>query len=209
MYSESIEKLIKLFAKFPTIGPRTAARFVFYLIDSPTAEVKELLRVIAETKNKIEICSQCNKPFEPEFGQKADAILCEICADVRRNQNQICVVEKEMDLEAIEKTGNFKGVYFILGSVARIDKNQEIMENKVRTLTAQIKQKMTQKRQGQIEVIIALNPTPEGQNGSLWLRRRLGELSIKITQLGLGMPMGGEIEYADESTISSAFEGRK
>lgn len=218
MYSESIEKLIKLFSKFPTIGPRVASRFVFYLIHSPTSEVKDLLATIAEVKNKIKVCSQCLKPFEPPFQKlnNKDNFLCEICSDKKRNQNQICVVEKEMDLEAIEKTGHFHGVYFLLGNIHRLDKNQQIMENKARTLTRQIKAKIggftprgSQAEIGQIELIIALNPTPEGQNASLWLRRRLEGLDIKVTSLGLGMPLGGELEYADEATISSALERRR
>lgn len=198
MYSERIEKLIKLFSKFPTVGPRTAARFIFYLINSSNEEVEMLLETIRQLKEKIKTCSLCSKSFEGE-GE-----LCPICSDPRRDKEIVCIVEKEVDLEAIENTNQFKGLYFILGgTVSGLEKKEEKekLEKRLQKLIERI---------GEIkEIVLALNPTTEGQNTALWLRRKLEPTGIKITQLGRGLPVGGELEYADEDTLSAALEGRK
>ncbi|MCL5010671.1 MAG: recombination mediator RecR [Patescibacteria group bacterium] len=203
MYSKSIEKLIKLFSKFPTVGPRTASRFVFYLIKKPADEIKELTETIEELKSKIKICSLCFKSFEPENSEE----LCSICADTRRNKEVLCVVENEIDLETVEKTRQFKGLYFILGGVLPVLKK----ENEQKTLEANVEKlcdriKITHEVK---ETILALNPTPEGKNTALWLKRKLEGAGVKISELGRGLPLGGEIEYADEETIAAAFESRK
>ena len=200
MYSKSIEKLIKEFSKLPTVGPRTAGRFVFYLINKGEAESKELIKAIEEAQSKIKICSLCFKSFEGE-GE-----LCAVCADPRRDKNLICIVEKEMDLEALEATHQFKGFYFILGGLlSRLNKNKEELEARLQNLITRIKNNEVRPR---CEVILALNPTAEGQNTALWLRRQLEPLGVKITQLGRGLPVGGELEYADEQTLSSALNNR-
>ena len=201
MYSPTIQKLIDLFSKFPTVGRRTAARFVFYLIKTPKEKVDELIESIKELKTKIKICPLCFKSFEGE-GE-----LCPICSDPRRDKSTVCVVEKEIDLETIERTGKYKGVYFVLGGVISgfaKEKKKEEIEKRLEKLIERIKEKS-----GIKEIILALNPTTEGKTTSLWLQRKLKDLGIKITQLGRGLPVGGELEYADEETLSSALEGRK
>jgi recombination protein RecR len=201
MYSPTIQKLIELFSKFPTVGPRTAARFVFYLTRLPKEKVDELLKAIEELKTKIKICPLCFNSFE------GTEELCPICQDPRRDKNIICLVEKEVDLEAIEKTGKFKGLYFVLGgtiSGLEKEKEKERIEERVEKLENRIKENSEIK-----ELILALNPTTEGQSTALWLQRKLKNLGIKITQLGRGLPVGGELEYADEETLSSALESRK
>jgi len=203
MFSPIIEKLIKLFSKFPTVGPRTAARFVFYLIKRPENEIKEIVETILELKNKIGLCSECFAPFE----KKEKENICPICSDKTRNNSLICVVEKEVDLQAIEKTKKFKGRYFILGGSffeLKSEKEKKEIKRRVEKLIERIKNNPEIK-----EVILALNPTTEGEATSLWLERKLKPLKIKITHLGKGLPVGGELEYADEETLSSALENRR
>lgn len=200
MLSPSIEKLIKIFSQFPTVGPKTAGRFVFYLLQSPALTSQELIKSIQELKEKTKSCSLCHKIFE---GQ--NSTLCEICSNPIRDKSIICIVEKEIDLEAIEKTNQYKGLYFILNNILSIMKKeitQQDLETKVNQLSTRIKQNSIR------EIILAINPTLEGQNTMLWLKRKLKPLGVKITQLAKGIPLGGEIEYADEETITSALQGR-
>ena len=201
MYSKTIQKLIEHFSKFPTVGRRTAERFVFYLMKTSKPEVKELINSIAEVKNKVKICPSCFKSFE------GDKKLCAICSDPRRDKKVICIVEKEVDLESIEKTRKFKGTYFILGGTflgAEKEKNKKTIEQRIDKLIERIK------KDSQInEIILAINPTPAGNNTCLWIQRKVKNLKIKTTHLGLGLPVGGELEYADGETISSALESRK
>ena len=210
MYPSSIQKLIEKFSKFPTVGPRTAARFVFYLMKLPKEEIDELIKSILNLREKVKFCSFCFKPFENENG------LCEICSNPGRERTLICVVEKETDLIAIEKTKKYKGRYFILGgTVSKLKKPTVHTQEDVKHLrTNELLERM---KDSEIkEIIIAINPTAEGEATALYLERLLkpltrGELAepIKITRLGRGLPVGGELEYADEETLSSALEGRK
>ncbi len=201
MYSKTIQKLIEHFSKFPTVGRRTAERFVFYLIKTSKPEARELIESIAELKNKVKTCASCFKSFEGEQE------LCSICSDTRRDKKVICIVEKEVDLESIEKTRKFKGTYLILGGTflsAEQEKNKKEIEKRIKKLIDRIK-----KQPGLNEIILAINPTPAGNNTCLWIQRKLKPLNIKTTHLGLGLPVGGELEYADGETISSALESRK
>lgn len=205
MYSERIQKLIDLFAKFPTVGPRTASRFVFYLLGVPKEKVEELIKTIKEVKEKIKICEFCFNPFE------GDSELCSICSDGRRDKSLVCIVEKEADLEVIEKTKIFKGLYFILGGTIlslKTEKNKEMIEERLEKLIGIIRNPSV--NSGQVkEIIIALNSTTEGENTTLWLERKLNNLGPKLTRLARGLPKGGELEYADDETLSSALESRK
>jgi len=197
MYSPLIQKLIGQFSKFPTIGPRSAARFVFYLLKTSETEVKELEESIQQLRKKVKLCSFCFNPFEGE-GE-----LCPICANPKRKQPFICVVEKEPDLEAIERTGQYKSRYFILGgTVARLKKD-DMKSLRTKELIERAKDETIK------EIILATNSTPEGENTALYLERLLAPINKKITRLGRGIPLGGELEYTDPETIKSALEGRK
>ncbi|MCD6233334.1 recombination protein RecR [bacterium] len=201
MFSKTIQKLINQFSNFPTVGQRTATRFVFYLIGEKKEKVAEFINSIKDLKTKIKICPLCFKPFEGE------GKICPICSDPRRKKDIICVVEKEVDLEAIEKTKKFKGVYFILGgTLPNFGKEQQ--KEKITKRGAILIQRI-KKEKNIKEIILALNPTIEGQRTSLWLQRKLKPYNLKITQLGRGLPVGGELEYADEETLSSALESRR
>jgi len=200
-YSQSIQKLIEQFSKFPTVGPRTAARFVFYLLKLPKGEISELINSISGLKDKVKLCSFCFKPFEAEND------LCEICSNPKRNKTLLCVVEKETDLEALEKTIKYQGRYFILGGTVSNLRKEDIENLKKDELLKRIKSREIQ------EIIIATNPTTEGEATALYLERLLKPFDAaqgkKITRLGRGLPVGGELEYADEETLSSALENRK
>ena len=205
MYSPLIQKLIDLFSKFPTVGPKTAARFVFYLIRASKEEVDEITKAISELKEKIKTCSFCFDHSEK------DQDLCEICSNPSRDKTILCVVEKETDLSSIEDTKKYKGLYFILGGTLSGLKKTDVKKLKVKELKERIQNPFsfgitTPKFN---EIILALNPTPEGEATVLYLERELKPLDIKITHLAKGLPSGGELEYADEETLSSAFEGRK
>jgi recombination protein RecR len=213
MKSFSAEKLIKIFSKFPTVGPRTAARFVFFLIQKPKEEIDELINAISELKNKVKICSFCFNPFEPssETTGKGEGELCEICSDNMRNKTLLCIVEKETDLISFEKTKKYKGLYFILGGTVSGLKKSDFEKLRINALEERIKSHPEIE-----EIIIAFNPTTEGEATALYLERFLKPLAspaggrlIKITRLGRGLPMGAELEYADEETLGAALEGRK
>ncbi len=203
MYSATIQKLIDLFSEFPTVGPRTAARFVFYLLKLSEEEVKELTSVISELKDNVKLCENCFKSFEPSQDGAPDNKLCEICRDSRRSKELLCVVEKETDLIPIEKTKKYHGLYFILGGTVSALKKEELKKLRVRELLRKIKSPEIK------EIIIALNPTTEGEATALYLERILKPLNKKTTRLGRGLPSGAELEYADGETLSSALEGRR
>jgi len=206
-----IQKLIDQFVKFPTVGPRTAARFVFYLINLPEKETKDIAELISSLKENIKICPLCHKSFE----RNGDENLCPICSDKMRDKSTIAVVEKEIDLEAIEKTKKYKGLYFILGGTIpniKDEQKKQDVRKRIEELIKRVKNDNKIK-----EIILALNPTTEGEITALLIEREIKKeksLSenldkIKITKLGKGLPVGGELEYADEQTLSSAFENRK
>jgi recombination protein RecR len=197
MYSPSVENLIKIFAKFPTIGRRTAARFVFYLISLSNQEVKELIKAIEDIK-KVKTCLWCFNHFE---GEKE---LCEICSNPSRDKKILCVIEKETDLESIEKIKKYKGLYFVLGGTVSMLKKDDINKLRIKELEQRIKNNPEIQ-----EIILAINPTTEGEATSLYLERILKPLNKRITRLGRGLPIGGELEYADEQTLKDSLEGRK
>jgi recombination protein RecR len=197
MYPKTIQKLIELFSKFPTVGQRTATRFVFYLLKKDRNEIEEISKAILDLKEKVKFCKICFKPFEGE-GE-----ICEICSDKTRDRSLLCIVEKETDLEAIEKTKKYRGLYFVLGGPISAIKKEELNKLRIKELEERVKDKKLK------EIIIATSLTTEGESLALFLERKLKNSGKKITRLGRGLPTGGELEYADEETLGAAFEGRK
>jgi len=198
MYPKSIQKLIDLFSKFPTVGPRTAARFVFYLLKLSKEEIEELINSISNLKKTVKICSFCFNSFEGE-GE-----ICSICSNTARDKTLLCIIEKETDLVSIEKTKKYNGLYFILGGTVSALKKVDIEKLRIKELQELVKNHLEIK-----EIIIAVNPTAEGEATALYLERLLKPFEKKITRLGRGLPVGAELEYADEETLGSALEGRK
>ncbi len=200
---DSIKKLTELFAKFPTIGKRTAGRFVFYLINQSPQEIDDLIEAITDLKKSIQFCQFCFQPFQFD---NQDIKFCQICSDPARNNLILCVVEKETDLLTVENTKQYKGLYFILGGTLTLRKTDGA-NLRINDLKNRINQG------GFTEIIIALNPTPEGKSTSVLVERAIKELpkysTLKITHLAQGLPVGGELEYADPETLESAFKDRK
>lgn len=197
----TIQKLVDIFRKFPTVGSRTAGRFVYYLMKLPNDRIDEIIAAIQELKNKIKLCELCFNPFEGEGGS------CSICKNPSRNKNLLCIVEKETDLLSIENTRKYNGLYFILGGTVATMRKEDISNLRLEELKKRIKDTKFS------EVIVALNPTPEGRATSVAVQAAIKEVfltpAFKITHLARGIPVGGELEYADEETLESAFENRK
>jgi len=199
-YSPAIQKLIGVFGRFPTVGPKTAARFAFHLLRSGKKETEALESALEDLKKKVKICSLCFKSFEGSSAEK----LCEICSDKSRNRGLLCILENEIDLQALENTRKYRGLYFILGGLISSLKREDFQRIRNEELKARIKNHPEVK-----EIIIATDFTAEGRATALYLKRMLSSLKVKVTQLGQGLPVGGELEYADEETLSSALESRK
>jgi len=206
---DSVDKLINIFKKFPTVGSRTASRFVYYLMKLPKEKIDELINAVTELNNKIKLCQLCFNPFEPfDTAQgKGDGQLCLICQDASRNKNLLCIVEKETDLLSIESTKKYSGLYFILGGTVATMRKEDISQLRIEELKKRVKDNNFS------EIIVALNPTPEGRTTSVLIESIIKEIiqspAPKITHLAKGIPVGGELEYADEETLESAIEGRK
>ncbi len=212
-----IQKLIDQFSKFPTVGPRTASRFIFYLMKLSKNNLQELTKLMLELKEKIQFCSFCFNPYEFRVSSATNETktatkgLCSICNNPTRNKDLLCIVEKESDLISLEKTKKYNGLYFILnGTVSKL-KEGDIEKLRLSELENRIKKP---ENFGIFEpefkeIIIAFNLTTEGEATALYLERLLKPLGKKITRLGRGLPVGGELEYADEETLGSAIDNRR
>ncbi len=198
---DSIDKLVNIFRRFPTVGSRTAGRFVYYLMKQPKEKIDELITAVLELKNKIKLCPLCFNPFEGEN------MLCSICQNPSRNKNLLCVIEKETDLLSIESTKKFNGLYFILGGTVATMRKEDISQLRIEELKKRLA------GNNFTEIIVALNPTPEGRATSVLVEQTIktaAPLPVpRITHLARGIPVGGELEYTDEETLESALEGRK
>lgn len=214
MYPTSFKKLINIFSKFPGIGPRVAARFVFYLMKMSEEEIQDFSDSISNLKKNVKYCSFCFNIFEDNnnlIPSKDKNYLCPICKQASRNKALICIVEKETDLISIERTKKYNGLYFVLGGTISRFKKEDIKKLRIKELKERIQspEKFGIGKTKFKEIIIATNPTTEGIATALYLERILRPFKIKTTRLGQGIPMGGELEYADEETLSSALEGRR
>ena len=195
MYEGAIQDLIDELGRLPGIGPKSAQRIAFHIIQSEHVDTSRLVEVLRTVKEKVKFCKECGNLSEEE--------LCRICRDERRDKNVICVVEESKDVIAIEKTREFRGRYHVLGGgISPIDgigpEQLRIKELLARLQNADIE-----------EVIIATDPNLEGEATATYLSRMLKPLGIKISRLASGLPVGGDLEYADEVTLGRAFEGRK
>ena len=191
---KSLSNLIAYLKKLPGIGERTAERLAFWLLKAPKDDVLGLAGAIAEIREAIRFCSIC--------GALADETLCALCSDPKRDPAIVCVVEAPDDLYAIERTGVFKGHYHVLqGVISPLDG--------VGPEELQIGPLEERCRSGDVrEVILATNPTTEGEATALYLARRLRPLGVEVTRIARGVPMGGDLQYADKMTLGKAIEGR-
>jgi len=201
MYPESIQKLIDIFLNFPTVGARTATRFAFHLANQDKKEAKKLIEAIVEVKSKIKTCSSCFNIFQ----SSQENNLCSICSNQSRNKSILCLVEKETDLETIEQTKKYQGLYFVLGGTLSPLRKESIKKIRAKELVDKIKESKDSLK----EIIIACNFTPQGETTALYLERLIKPLDVKTTRLAKGLPTGSELEYIDEDTLSSALESRR
>lgn len=196
MYSSPIENLIKAFSKLPTVGQRTAERFVFYLLKSGKKDVAELTLSLKELMDKIKSCEICW-----DFSDKSPCILC---SSTKRDPKTICVVAQPQDRETIEHTGEFHGQYHILRGTLKPDDENIAKFLKINELMLRIKKNQVG------EIILALNPDLNGETTMMYLERQIKKIKpeIKITRLARGLPMGSDLQYADEITLGSALKNR-
>ncbi len=192
MYPKSFQKLIKNFSDLPSIGPKHAERLVLFLFKKNLDEIQEFADNLLAIKN-LRFCRQCHNIAENE--------LCQICANSRRDHKTICVVEDPLDIISIERTHVYQGLYHVLGGVITASEKDATL--KIPDLLKRIgEEKIT-------EVILATNPTTEGDMTALYLKRKIHPLGVKITRLGRGLSTGADLEYADELTLSEALTNRK
>jgi len=193
-YAKPFEDLISQFIKLPGIGPKSAQRLAFYILSLPQNEVKELSDALIEAKNKIKFCSKC-------FNLTIDD-PCIICSDNLRDKTKLCVVAEPKDLIAIERSGQYTGLYHILGGV--ISPLDGISPN-----TLRIKELLTRIKNENIkEIIMALNPTVEGEATVIYLTKLISPIGIELTRIAYGLPAGSDLDYADEITIMRAVNDR-
>jgi recombination protein RecR len=187
--------LINELSKLPTIGPKTAARLVFHLLNRPRHEAQSLAEAILAVKDKVHFCSICYSLSELD--------PCEFCTDDQRDARAICVVAEAKDVYAIERTGAFKGRYHVLGGLISPMDGIGPGQLHVKELVERIGREDPQ------EIILATNPNAEGEATALYLSRLIQPLRVAVTRLAYGLPIGGELDYADELTIAKAIEGRR
>lgn len=194
-YAKPLARLVGELEKLPGIGPKSAQRMAFYLLRVPKEEARRLADAIVEVKEKISFCHECYNFTDQE--------LCEVCRDVKRDRSVLCVVAEPRDLIAMEKTNEFHGLYHVLQGV--ISPQEGVMPDMLR-----IKELMPRLSRDNVqEVILATNPTIEGETTALYLARQLKPLGFKVTRIAHGLPAGGDLDYADQATLISALNWRR
>lgn len=195
LYIKSIENLISEFKKLPGIGPKSARRIVYFLLKISPKDISRFAQTLIELKEKVKFCKICFNLSEDD--------ICLICNDNIRDQKKICIVEEVSDVAIIEGTGEYRGLYHVLGGLLSPIENIGPDEIRISELLERINSNKVE------EVIIALNPTVEGESTATYLKNIFKPLGIKITKLASGLPVGGDIEYADEITLGRAISDRK
>lgn len=190
-----LARLIEEFYKLPGIGPKSAQRLAYYLLRMPAAEAHQLAQAILEVKERVVLCSSCQNVTESD--------PCRICSSLERDRSVICVVEEPLDILAIERSGSYKGQYHVLhGAISPMDG--------IGPEDLKIAELLGRMRSGEVtEVILATNPNLEGEATSMYLSRLISPLGIRVTRLARGLPVGGDLEYADDVTLARALEGRQ
>lgn len=194
-YASPIANLIEQFAKLPGIGRKTAQRLAYYVLEMDEVDVELLSTSIRDAKEKIKLCDKCC--------DLTDDTLCDICKSSRRDKTTICVVEGPKDIIAMERSKEYKGLYHVLhGTISPMD-NVGPNDLKIKELINRLS------NEGMQEVIIATNPTVEGEATALYISKLVKPLDIKVTRIGHGIPVGGDLEYFDEVTLSKAIDNRR
>jgi recombination protein RecR len=195
MYEGAVQDLIDELGQLPGVGPKSAQRIAFHLLAADPADVRRLVQALIEVKDKVRFCRVCGNVSEQDE--------CRVCRDPRRDLSVICVVEEPKDVVAIEKTREFRGRYHVLGGAISPIEGVGPDDLRVREL-------MVRLQDGSVdELILATDPNLEGEATATYLARMFGPLGVRITRLASGLPVGGDLEYADEVTLGRAFEGRR
>ncbi|MEG2348611.1 MAG: recombination mediator RecR [Clostridia bacterium] len=195
MYSDTINKLINQFEKLPGIGHKSAVRLAFYILEAPKQTAQTMADILVEAKEKVRFCSICYNITEND--------PCNICSNTKRDESILCVVENVKDVVAMEKTHEYKGKYHVLhGSISPMN-NITAGDIKIKELLERLKDDKIK------EVILATNPTVEGEATAMYISRLIKPLGIEVTRIAHGIPVGGDLEYTDEITIIKALEGRR
>ena len=195
MYEGIVQELIDELGKLPGIGPKSAQRIAFHILQTESVDVTRLAEVLTEIRAKVRFCSICGNVTEQD--------TCTICRDPRRSPATICVVEEAKDVVAIERTREFRGLYHVLGGAISPIDGVGPDDLSIRQLLARLNDSTV------TEVIIATNPNLEGEATATYLQRLLVQPNLRVTRLASGLPVGGDLEYADEVTLGRAFEGRR
>ena len=195
MFAGPIQDLVDELGRLPSIGPKSAQRIAFYLLKIPKEDALRLARSIVEVKERTRLCSRCFNVGEGE--------LCGICSDSRRETSIVCVVEDPRDIVAVERTREFRGTYHVLGGALNPIEGVGPDQLRVRELLGRIEAESI------TEVILCTNPNLEGEATAIYLARLLGPLGIRVTRIASGLPVGGDLEYADALTLGRALEGRR
>jgi recombination protein RecR len=194
-YAAAVQDLIDSLGRLPGVGPKSAQRIAFHLLKLPADDVNRLAAAISEAKARVRFCARCYNV--------TDAELCSFCTDDRRDQRVVCVVEESRDIVAVERTGEFHGRYHVLlGAMSPLE-GIGPEQLKIRELLARIEP------EGIEELILCTNPNTEGEVTAMYLARLLRPLGLRVTRLASGLPVGGDLEYADELTLGRALEGRR
>ena len=195
LFSPTLDRLVEALRRLPGIGPKTALRLTFHILTMEDSTVEELARALVEAKQKVKHCTRCRNLTEDD--------LCPICRDERRDSTLLCIVQEPRDILVIEKTGQFRGRYFVLHGALSPLEGLGPSELKIPLLLQQLKT-------GKIrEIIVATNPNVEGDATAFYLADVIKPLNIKVTRIGFGLPVGGDLEYADELTMARALEARR
>ncbi|MFC9443439.1 MULTISPECIES: recombination mediator RecR [Brevibacterium] len=195
MYEGALQDLVEEFGKLPGIGPKSAQRLAFHILQADSGDVNALAQALSAVKKRVRFCEIC--------GNVSEEAECTVCQDPRRDRTMICVVEEPKDVVAIERTREYRGLYHVLGGA--IDPMAGIGPDNLR-----IKELMPRLQDSEVdEVVIATDPNLEGEATATYLVRLLGTLGVTVTRLASGLPVGGDLEYADEVTLGRAFSGRR
>ena len=194
MYEGPVQDLIDELGRLPGVGPKSAQRIAFHLLDADKDEIQQLVDAITTVKTSVSFCVICGNVTEQEE--------CAICRDARRDRSVICVVEESKDVMAIERTRSFRGLYHVLGGAISPLQGVGPDQLRIRELMTRLSDETVQ------EIVLATDPNLEGEATATYLSRLLKTLGIRVTRLASGLPVGGDLEYADEVTLGRAFEGR-
>ncbi len=194
-YPEPLERLVQELQRLPTVGPKTAVRLAFHLLGAPIGEVEALASAMVDVKSKLGACQRC--------GNLSDRSLCSLCRDPRRDTSSLCVVATARDLMAVERTREFRGLYHVLGGLISPLDGIGPGELRIAALLERLDSEPV------VEMVVATNPTVAGEATALYLHRLVRDRPVKVTRLALGLPVGADLEYADEVTLGRALSGRR